>query len=573
MKKNIFLVATLLCTLLTYARSDALDTYLYEQQEAYELELELAGLSGRYPSVINNLYDTAKEGFRDVHLGLWKLCDFLGKTLLPDHTHTNSHAFVRRASNNELCYEEKQYMHVRTPHVRDAQEAYLDMELTNDDALHIGMCFSGGGFRAMVLTLGFLKAAQETGLFDASMFMCGLSGSTWAIAPWIASGVSMEVYMNQVSKKIAHGVDFINNPDEMKLLMHQLMIKTMYKQPISAMDLYGSLLANTLLQDFGESRMNVTISQSHQDVIMGFLPLPIYTSIQTNKTPYEWMECTPYEVGSDVLKAYIPTWAYGRKFQHGASLDTAPEQSLGYFMGIFGSAFEVNFQDIVYHTQDQMQTALLKLPYALQSTAKSLVWIIQHSPLNNLRLFPSMLRNYTHNVQWSPLCDDKHICLVDAGIDFNLPLPPLLRPDRKLDVIIVYDASGIVKGSTELKRAQLYAQRKGLKFPKIDYARVDTSVVSVFQDEDASIPVVIYFPRIANADYSDFDPDYCTENGYCATTNFTYSAAQFKELSGLSEFTLKQHTKLIQDILKQVITKKRNQKVTNKAHAQVCLQA
>lgn len=535
---------------------DEINACLSEQYSAYQEELLREGLSTRYPSIINHLYDATKEGFRDVHEGLWDLTNLFGSYLLPNHTFNTKAAFVRYAPNNELCAEERAFINNRLPHARESMEKFLGMKLTEQNMPRIGLCFSGGGFRAMNLTLGFLKGAEDSGLFDSCMYMCGLSGSTWAIAPWIATDEPLSVYMKNLSKKIENGLDFIDSPAEMESLLQKLLIKTLYKQPLSAIDIYGAILGNTLLADSGKGRMNMTLSESHQAVLMGFLPLPIYTSIQTNKTPYEWMECTPFEIGSDNLKSYIPTWAYGRKFQHGASLDSAPEQSLGYFMGIFGSAFEVNFKDILFHTHDQLYTIKMKLPKLLQEPAQDMLDVIANSPLNDLRLFPSMLRNFTHNIQWSPLCDDKNICLVDAGIDFNVPFPPLMRAGRQVDLIIVYDSSGEIKGAKELKSAELYARRKGLKFPKIDYATVDKNIVSIFKDEDPKTPMVIYFPRIANRDYKDFDPDYCTENSYCSTLNFKYTKEQFNELSGLAEFTVKQHTELIKNILKEIVVKK-----------------
>ncbi|MGE0010244.1 MAG: hypothetical protein AB7F19_06960 [Candidatus Babeliales bacterium] len=531
--------------------------HLTEQEIEYYQELMRAGVSTRYPSVINYLYEVTKEGFRDIHEGLWNVADLFADYLLPDHIFNNKPAFVRYAPNNELCAAERAFINNRLPHAREALEKFLETKLDENSMPRIALCFSGGGFRAMNLTLGFLKGAHDTGLFESSMYMCGLSGSTWAIAPWIATNEPLDVYMNELSKKIEQGLNHLNSPQEIELLMQKLLVKTLHKQPLSSIDLYGAVLANTLLSDFGDGRMNLTISESHQDVLMGFLPMPIYTSIQTNKTPYEWMECTPFEIGSDHLLSYIPTWAYGRKFQHGASLDSAPEQSLGYFLGIFGSAFNVCFQDILVHAGDKLQGLKLKLPPLLQEPAHKMINFIGASPLNNLRLFPSMLRNFTHNVQWSPLCNDKNICLVDAGIDFNIPFPPLLRAERKVDVIIVYDASGTIQGSTELKNAELYAKRKGLKFPRIDYALADKNIVSVFKDKDPKVPVVIYFPRITNPAYSQFDPDYCTQHSYCNTMNFNYSQEQFKELSGLAEFTVKQHTTLIKDVLNEVVQKKK----------------
>ena len=116
------------------------------------------------------------------------------------------------------------------------------------------------------------------------------------------------------------------------------------------MDIYGAVLVNTLLNDMDSNRLSITLTESHKNVIKGALPLPIYTAAQTNPDPYEWMEMTPFEVGSTFLEAYVSTWAYGRKFKNDVSIDQKPEQTLGYYLGIFGSAFEVNFEDLLRHT-------------------------------------------------------------------------------------------------------------------------------------------------------------------------------------------------------------------------------
>ena len=47
-------------------------------------------------------------------------------------------------------------------------------------------------------------------------------------------------------------------------------------------------------------------------------------------------------MGGAWLKYYVPMWAYGRVFKQGISQDDAPEKSLGFNLGTFGSAFSVN---------------------------------------------------------------------------------------------------------------------------------------------------------------------------------------------------------------------------------------
>ena len=53
---------------------------------------------------------------------------------------------------------------------------------------------------------------------------------------------------------------------------------------------------------------------------------------------FQWFELSPYEVGCDELAAYVPTWAFGRKFEEGTSVVGLPEQSLSLLIGLCVSA-------------------------------------------------------------------------------------------------------------------------------------------------------------------------------------------------------------------------------------------
>lgn len=61
----------------------------------------------------------------------------------------------------------------------------------------IGMALSGGGFRAMLTGAGVMKAFKREsttptdsfrGLLDASLYISGLSGGSWAIGSWATAG-------------------------------------------------------------------------------------------------------------------------------------------------------------------------------------------------------------------------------------------------------------------------------------------------------------------------------------------------------------------------------------------------
>lgn len=514
--------------------------------------------SDRWPQFLVDFYGGIKETLHEVKENLSAIPEALYYTFIGQHPHYNDVAQIRYTETDDICSEEKKYVSSRLPVVKKSLEKLLNVSLEEDKVPKIGLVFSGGGFRAMITTLGFLCGAQHTGLLDSSLYCVGLSGSTWALAPWVASGKPLNDFTHELTNKLTDGVDHINDPYELSELLQIFITKLLCKQFISTMDIYGGVIANTLLKGFVKNPMLIKLSDSHAGIKDGQLPMPIYTAIQSNLDPYEWMEFTPFEVGSSFFKSYIPTWAYGRKFKNGVSTNHSPEQSLGYFMGVFGSAFEVNLKDIVRMTADNLSYYGHQLPEILAKALKKCLQLILASFIGDMRLFPSMLSNFTYLYESSPIPSDKTISLVDAGIDFNLPFPPLLRQARNIDIIIVYDASANVAGAADLRSAELYAHRKGLKFPPINYDAVDKTHVSVFKDvDDPNTPVIVYFPRIKNTNYSPtFDPDHCVEFDYCNTFNFTYKPEEAKLLCGFAEFTIKEHAAVVKQVIEDVLIHK-----------------
>lgn len=504
---------------------------------------------------LKELYYTIKPIVGDIKDTIIQIPSSILQEFLPEHPHDDQVATVRFTDFDEICKDEKRFTKQRLIRVKQGFSKLLNTEVAHHKIPRIAVCCSGGGHRAMVLTFGFLKGLQDVGLLDCTTYMAGLSGSTWAMAPWIASQQSLNNYITTLPNKLHQGLESVKHPILLKRLAGILMTKALYGQFISMIDVSGPTLANTLLTDFGMDRLDVTLSESHAHIADGKVPLPIYTAVTADVEPYEWLEFTPFEVGSTYMKAYIPTWAYGRKFKHGRSVNFAAEQSLGYLMGIFGSAFGIDIEDAVRHTSEKIESFISKFPRVIQSVMHDIIGELVNSPLDDVRLAPSTLPNFTYKTETRPLKHDKMLTLIDAGIHFNLPLPPLLRETRQVDIIFVYDASGSVLGCKNLRWAQEYIQAKGHKFPPIDFDIADKQVMSIFRNEDdPTCPIVVYFPRIKNEAYSTtFDPEDCLQNSYCSTLNFTYNKDEINELMGLAEFAVKQHAHELVGLMHEMI--------------------
>lgn len=462
-------------------------------------------------------------------------------------------------SNNNLGEQEQTFLSARDKINHKAMQQFVGFEFERSAMPRIAFCFSGGGFRAKMATLGFLKGAQDIGLMQAASYMTGLSGSTWAIASWIASGKTLDEYVNTLGAYTYQGLEPIIHPTHVNKISDKVMNHIMHNQRLSAINLYGDLLANILLADFGDARFDISLKETHKACTSAHIPLPIYTAATVNIDPYEWFEFTPFEMGSAYTKTFIDIDGYGRIFKRGEDQGYAPILPLGYMLGIYGSAFNVNVGDLIRITGSKLSEKIASLPDKIESFVNNLLVDVVHSPINSLRLLPSKVRNISYKLESHPLSHKKWLTLVDAGIAFNLPFPPLMRKERAIDIIIVYDASADNNNFDSLKGAQDYAITHNLRFPDIQYKDLDKLLVRVFKDDnDPTCPIVIYFPMIKNNDYStNFDPIESSKHGYCNTFNFTYSQENINELAGLTEFTIKQHEQIIKDTIVYAIEKKK----------------
>lgn len=57
----------------------------------------------------------------------------------------------------------------------------------------------------------------------------------------------------------------------------------------------------------------------------------------------------------------------------------------------------------------------------------------------------------------------KHLQLMDAGMSNNLPIYPLLREGRNIDILIAFDASADIRSENWLSVADGYAKQRGIK--------------------------------------------------------------------------------------------------------------
>jgi hypothetical protein len=280
------------------------------------------------------------------------------------------------------------------------------------------------------------------------------------------------------------------------------------------------MIGNMLFSQISATGKDIFLSDLAAIIENGDYPLPIFSSVSPRGKDYNWFEHTPWEVGNAHDHVFIPVKAFGSSFVAGKSTTVHPEQTLGYHLGVCGSAFAINAQELFKTYQTQIQDDIL---------LRGLEDIINDLDFGGIRLTRAQINNFMKSmVPLDKFPQDNYLTLIDAGIDINLALPPMLR--RHADVLIICDAVSDVPLLQAYKQAIVYATQHGFKLPPVSIETIDATSIAVFIDQDnPKTPIVIYIPN--EQDYSLF--------------KFEYSDEEFMNLYGSMKLKVQNNEKTI----------------------------
>ncbi|KAK3390437.1 acyl transferase/acyl hydrolase/lysophospholipase [Podospora didyma] len=413
--------------------------------------------------------------------------------------------------SEQLCDEEKTFLSRRKKVIAPALARYLGVkeeEIHPDDVPVIAMCGSGGGLRALVAGTGSVMAATEDGLFDCATYSSGVSGSCWLQSLFFSTVIGGDPQRAVDHLKARLGLHIAYPPTAFSSLIAAPtnkyllsgMIEKLKGDPganFGLVDIYGVLLAARLLIPKGELAVNekdFKLSNQREYIRYGQNPLPIYTAVRheipeldepTSKGPgsasdeakerakregwFQWFEITPYEFFCEEFTAGIPTWAMGRKFENGVDVPTEdglrlPEIRMPLLMGIWGSAFCATLS----HYYREVRPIIKSLS-GLQAI-DDMIWGYNEDLHKVHPIEPATLPNFTYGMrdklpQSVPhgIFDSEYLQLMDAGMSNNLPIYPLLRPGRDVEIIVAFDASADIKTENWLSVVEGYARQRGIK--------------------------------------------------------------------------------------------------------------
>jgi phospholipase A2 len=495
-----------------------------------------------------------------------ELTEGLGK-----YKYGEKHAHVRYS--RQLPDQEKDFVRERLPKVRDALGKFLGMDLSKvplDQIPKIGIACSGGGYRAMLASLGVLVELERQGLSDAIMYTVGLSGGAWLVSNIYGSpATTMQGVLDRLREKLQHR--FYTSEIFPTVLKKELRERVAQRQVLSLIDTYSWHLHMHMYRDWSvaEDLWNLPrLSEQAQRVAGGQMSFPIYTAVTSapgaGVSAMRWLEFTPYEAGiRDDVDAFIPMFSFGRHFSgEGHSTNFHAEPSISFMAGLFGSAFCATVDQIFSNTLENDSWVMRLLHGKLYKKFPS---------FGDGRLFtPCQFPNFALQ---GPLSRFDELSIFDAGCAFNVPLPPLMRPERGVDIMIGLDQSGgrDQENSANLTLAAEYAKKFDYPFPDCSAAVAMEKVMrgkkaatisaastkpltTCMGDPRLGIPTVLYMSLLRNERYDpEFDPRTAK---FCGTESWVYKPAEVDLLTGLTAFNTKQSIEQIRKVFRLVLEKK-----------------
>ncbi|RXM97924.1 Cytosolic phospholipase A2 zeta [Acipenser ruthenus] len=170
---------------------------------------------------------------------------------------------------------------------------------------------------------------------------------------------------------------------------------------------------------------------------------------------------------------------------------------------------------------------------------------------------------------------DPQLHLADSGFSINTGTPPLLRPERGVDVLLSFNFTWGDQFKA-LKLTEQYCADHCLPFPRIDLSSIEGRPLQecyVFTDEgDPRAPIVLHFPlvnhsfrensapgvqRVGEAELSEARFEVLTPDSDYRTFDVSYTPAQHQRLVELTCYNVLNNSQALQGALRQALDRKR----------------
>ncbi|NXY82484.1 PA24E phospholipase, partial [Alcedo cyanopectus] len=390
----------------------------------------------------------------------------------------------------DLCTDEQNFLQYRRKVVAAALKELLHLEedLQEHEVPIVAVSTAGCGIRALTAMYGSILGLQKLRVLDCISYISGSSGTTWTMtklyedADWSRKDLGeIIIEARKQAAKCKMGAFCLRS---LRNYYRELSQRTQAGHKTSFIDLWG-LMIESMLND---GKCHHRLSDQRRAVNQGQNPLPIYLALNVKdkvatKDFREWVEFTPYEVGFLKYGTFIRAEDFGSEFFMGRLMKKLPESRICFMQGMWSSIFSKNLLDAwhaadnsedFWHrwTQDKVseieeQPDLPEKPYEMATCmftptsglSSALRDILTDRPAvskyhNFLRGFQMHNEYIQHEnfTRWKDTLLDtspndlrgnsEHLELVDAAFFFETSCPPLMRPERQVDVIIHLNYTG-----------------------------------------------------------------------------------------------------------------------------------
>ncbi|XP_060118861.1 cytosolic phospholipase A2 epsilon-like isoform X1 [Heteronotia binoei] len=522
----------------------------------------------------------------------------------------------------ELCMEEKLLVQKRKRIAAAALKKVLHLEkdLQDHEVPVVAVMATGGGARAFTALHGNLFGLQKLNLLDCLSYISGSSGSTWAMsnlyehADWSHQDLSEAIaearkHMTKCKLSLFCAENFKNYSKALEQRQ-----KEGYKTCFT--DLWG-LAIDKALSNGNPS----TLSGQRHALNHGQNPLPIYMVLNT-RDKYclpefkEWLEFTPYEVGLLKYGAYIRSDDFGSKFFMGRLMKKVPESGICYMKGLWSNVFSYNVLDTLHGgydvaqenywhrcTRDKIENIEERPPQPLAPHQLDTYLVTPACKFSKFlrdilteTLTTSEVYNFIHGFQlnngyldnnnfaiWKDTVLDalpnkltiapEYLSLADTAAYIDTSYPTLMRPERKVDIIVHLNYSSGAQTESLLRTAQYFANQR-IPFPKIDLSNVkdkDLKECYIFEDaEDSRAPIVVFFPLINDSfrkykapgvkrspwEMKEGEVDVISLHSPYGLQNFTYTKEEFDQLVELTSYNIQNNKTMIYGALRKAVERK-----------------
>ncbi|XP_069494390.1 cytosolic phospholipase A2 delta-like [Ambystoma mexicanum] len=523
----------------------------------------------------------------------------------------------------DLCQEEKDYLQKRKVFVARALKAALGLsrDLQEHEVPVIAVSATGGGARAMTSLYGTLSGLRKMNLLDTVSYITGASGSTWCMsklyedADWSKTDLARPI--EDARKHMVESKTSAFSWDRLKYYYNEMEERSKEGHPGSFTDLWGLVIESM----FYDRRYEGTLSDQQQAVNQGQNPLPLYLAMNVKDVEKstlefkEWCEFSPYEVGLIKYGAFIRSQHFDSEFFMGRVMKPLKESRICYLQGLWSNVFSVNLLDAWFAATnsenfwsewtreplseiDDDEMMLKKRPASLSTRVLASSGMLSdtlrgvltnrplagenHNFLNGFQIHEKYHKTKAFSAwkdteldlfpdQLTPSSDK--LCLVDSAYYINASFPPLLREERKVDIILSFDY-GLGDKFKSVEETCNYCNKQGIEFPKVslkDEDKESPKECYVFaKPEDTNAPIVLHFPLVNDTfkqykapglertpeEMEDGNVPLCGKGSPYRLLNMTYDEPAFNKLVNLNEYNVMNSQDAILEAFRLVMDRK-----------------